>query len=75
MAYVIISNWSAQASAIDMEEIEKGKFVPMIMRISATAAQTHRTGENSFSVCSHYPDATAATEQKTKSPPYTCRQQ
>ncbi len=66
MSYIMISNWSTQEWTIEMEEIGRSKFVPMIMSVGATAVQMVRTGENNLSVISHFTNSESAAEAKEK---------
>lgn len=65
MAFATISNWVTTEWTDEMEALARDKYVPMIKAVGACSAQMIRTGDNSFSVVSHYVDeATAMAAQE-----------
>lgn len=65
MAYATLTNWTTTEWNDELEAIARDKFVPLILGVGASAVQMVRTGDNSFSVMTHYADeATAKAAQE-----------
>ena len=65
MAYCTISNWETTEWSDEMEALARDKYVALIKAVGASGAQMIRTGDNSFSVVTHYADeATAMAAQE-----------
>lgn len=66
MAYMTMSNWTTTEWNDDLEAIARDKYVPMIMAMGADAVKMVRTGDNSFTVMTHYKDEATATAAQEK---------
>ncbi len=66
MAFTTISNWVTTEWTDEMEALARDKYVPMVKAVGANAVQMVRTGENSFSVVTHYSDEAAAQAAQDK---------
>lgn len=66
MAYCTISNWETTEWSDEMEALARDKYVALIKAVGASGAQMIRTGDNSFSVVTHYSDAAAAQAAQDK---------
>ncbi len=65
MSYCTISNWTTTEWSDEMEALARDKYVALIKAVGASGAQMIRTGDNSFSVVTHYADeATAMAAQQ-----------
>ena len=61
MAYITISNWVTTDWTDEMEAMARDKFTPLIMGCGTEAVHMVRTGDNSFTVMTHYSSEAAAT--------------
>lgn len=66
MSYCTLSNWTTTEWTDEMEALARDKYVPMVKAVGASAVQMIRTGENSFSVVTQYPDEAAAMAAQEK---------
>lgn len=65
MSYCTLSNWTTTEWTDEMEALARDKYVPMVMAVGASSVQMVRTGDNSFTVVTHYADeATAMAAQE-----------
>ena len=66
MAYITISNWTTTEWNDELEAIARDKYVPLIMSMGAVSVNMIRTGEDTFTVMTHYTDEAAATSAAEK---------
>lgn len=65
MSYCTISNWTTTDWNDEMEALARDKYVPLVKAVGASGVQMIRTGDNSFTVVTHYADeATAMAAQE-----------
>ena len=56
MEFVTISHWDVPNATDDMMDEAKEKFMPMILATGADNVYMVRTGDNTVSVVTHFPD-------------------
>ena len=73
MEFVTISHWDVPNATDDMMDEAKEKFMPMILATGADNVYMVRTGDNTVSVVTHFPDEAlgkAQEEERAKGKTY-----
>ena len=66
MSYCTISNWTTTDWNDEMEALARDKYVPLVKAVGANGVQMIRTGDNSFTVVTHYADEATAMAAQDK---------
>ena len=67
MTYGVISNWKSDvANTDDMRAIARSKYLKAVMDLGAADCYFIETGDDTFSVCSVYPDEATAKAASLK---------
>ena len=66
MPFVSVSHWTSTEITDEMIATANEKFIPLIIAVGASGVQMVRTGEQSLSVVTQYPDAETAQTAQAK---------